>query len=85
MSWFRRFRPARRGKSRGGLEGGAADTAPGRAERSATGRQLAQINVRGDAELIARFRTLCRAERRTYADMLAVLLHAYERRDDSGR
>ena len=40
-----------------------------------------QINIRGDAEVIARFRALCRAERRTYADMLAVLLDAYDARE----
>ena len=40
--------------------------------------QIAQINVRGDPATIQRFRRLCKEDRRTYADMLRILLDAFE-------
>jgi hypothetical protein len=36
-----------------------------------------QINIRASRPLARRFRALCRAERRTYADMLGRLLDQY--------
>lgn len=42
--------------------------------------RIPQFNIRSNADLIARIRALCRAERRTFADVLRVLLDAYEAR-----
>ena len=39
-----------------------------------------QISIKAPLEVIERFRHLCRDDRRTYADMLSILMDAYERR-----
>ena len=39
-----------------------------------------QISIKAPLDVIARFRTLCRDDRRTYADMLSILMDGYERR-----
>lgn len=39
-----------------------------------------QISIKAPLDVIERFRHLCRDDRRTYADMLAILMGAYERR-----
>lgn len=36
-----------------------------------------QINIRAPDKVLKRFRMLCRAERRTYADMLSRMMDAY--------
>ena len=42
-----------------------------------------QISIKAPLETLRRFRRLCREDRRTYADMLAILMntHEHERRD----
>ena len=42
-------------------------------------RTEAQINIRGDARTLDRFKRLCRDDRRTYIDMLRILLDAFEK------
>ena len=37
-----------------------------------------QISIKAPLEVIARFRRLCRDDRRTYADMLAILMDSHE-------
>ncbi len=37
-----------------------------------------QISIKAPLEVIARFRRLCRDDRRTYADMLAILMNSHE-------
>ena len=37
-----------------------------------------QINVKGPAPVMERFKTICAAERRTYADMLKRLMAGYD-------
>lgn len=39
-----------------------------------------QISIKAPLDVIARFRTLCRDDRRTYADMLTILMDGYETR-----
>ncbi len=38
-----------------------------------------QISIKAPLDTLARFRRLCRDDRRTYADMLTILMDAYER------
>jgi hypothetical protein len=38
-----------------------------------------QISIKAPLEVIERFRRLCRDDRRTYADMLAILMDGFER------
>ncbi|WP_226584177.1 hypothetical protein [Acuticoccus sediminis] len=38
-----------------------------------------QISIKAPIDVIARFRRLCKDDRRTYADMLEILMNAYER------
>ncbi len=38
-----------------------------------------QISIKAPLEVIERFRRLCHDDRRTYADMLAILMENYER------
>ena len=40
-----------------------------------------QINIRGDARLLERFKRHCRDDRRTYIDMLRIMMDAYEARE----
>lgn len=40
-----------------------------------------QISIKAPTEVIARFRRLCKDDRRTYADMLEILMNAYETRE----
>lgn len=40
----------------------------------------AQINVRGDADTINRFKKLCKDDRRTYIDMLRIIMDTFEGR-----
>ena len=42
----------------------------------------AQLNVRAPVPVIDRFRTLCRAERRSYGEMLAILIERWETAGD---
>ncbi len=37
-----------------------------------------QISIKAPVAVIARFRRLCKDDRRTYADMLDILMKAYE-------
>ena len=39
-----------------------------------------QISIKAPEDVIARFRKLCRDDRRTYADMLGILMDAFEGR-----
>jgi hypothetical protein len=39
-----------------------------------------QISIKAPLDAIERFRRLCKDDRRTYADMLSILMDAYERR-----
>jgi hypothetical protein len=39
-----------------------------------------QVSIKAPAEVIERFRTLCRDDRRTYADMLEILMDRFEGR-----
>ena len=39
-----------------------------------------QITMRGRARVIERFRTICKDDRRTYLDMLEILMDRYEAR-----
>lgn len=41
-----------------------------------------QISIKAPLDVIDRFRKLCKDDRRTYADMLAILMTAYERKSD---
>ncbi|WMS45301.1 hypothetical protein RDV64_23320 (plasmid) [Acuticoccus sp. MNP-M23] len=38
-----------------------------------------QISIKAPTDVITRFRRLCKDDRRTYADMLEILMNAYER------
>ena len=40
-----------------------------------------QISIKAPLETLARFKKLCRDDRRTYADMLRILMDAFERED----
>lgn len=40
-----------------------------------------QISIKAPLDVIARFRKLCKDDRRTYADMLSILMNAFEKRD----
>lgn len=40
-----------------------------------------QISIKAPLDVIARFRKLCKDDRRTYADMLTILMDGYERRE----
>ena len=42
--------------------------------------QDGQISIKAPIDVIERFRTLCRDDRRTYADMLAILMDAFSLR-----
>ena len=39
-----------------------------------------QVSIKAPEEVIERFRKLCRDDRRTYADMLGILMDAFEGR-----
>lgn len=39
-----------------------------------------QISIKAPTDVITRFRRLCKDDRRTYADMLEILMNAYEGR-----
>ena len=39
-----------------------------------------QISIKAPLDVIERFRTLCRDDRRTYADMLTILMDAFDPR-----
>ncbi|SFE88773.1 hypothetical protein [Roseivivax sediminis] len=39
-----------------------------------------QISIKAPIDVISRFRKLCKDDRRTYADMLSILMDAYENR-----
>lgn len=38
----------------------------------------AQLNLKGPREVLDRFKALCKADRRTYADMLGILMDRYD-------
>ncbi|OOY22479.1 hypothetical protein BMI91_19550 [Thioclava sediminum] len=42
--------------------------------------QEGQFNIRAPVATIERFKTLCKSDRRTYADMLEILMNEFERR-----
>ena len=39
-----------------------------------------QISIKAPTDVIDRFRRLCKDDRRTYSDMLAILMNAYEQK-----
>ncbi len=39
-----------------------------------------QISIKAPLDVIERFRGICKDDRRTYADMLTILMDAYERK-----
>ena len=39
-----------------------------------------QISIKAPGEVVERFRSLCKGDRRTYADMLRILMDAFEGR-----
>ena len=39
-----------------------------------------QVSIKAPLDVIERFRTMCRDDRRTYADMLGILMDRFERR-----
>lgn len=39
-----------------------------------------QISIKGPLSTIRRFKTICKEDRRTYADMLEILMNAFEKR-----
>lgn len=87
MTWLKRFRRKPRDADRDVPHRDERSSQHPETSRSASGpsepapspgQRVPQINIRGEAELIGRFRAHCRDERRTYADMLRVLLDAYE-------
>jgi hypothetical protein len=39
-----------------------------------------QVSIKAPLDVIERFRAMCRDDRRTYADMLGILMDAYEDR-----
>lgn len=41
-----------------------------------------QISIKAPLDVIERFRKLCKDDRRTYADMLGILMTEYERKAD---
>ena len=47
-------------------------------EKSPTPRQ-ARIGINGDAAVLERFQKLCRDDRRTYVEMLRILIDAFEK------
>ena len=61
------------------VEEGRAD-APSERWPSREALRDGQISIKAPLETIARFRRLCRDDRRTYADMLRILMEAYERK-----
>lgn len=40
-----------------------------------------QISIKGPLKTIRRFQALCKDDRRTYADMLNILMDAFEKKD----
>lgn len=40
-----------------------------------------QVSIKAPLDVIARFKKLCKDDRRTYADMLTILMNAYEQRE----
>lgn len=43
--------------------------------------QDGQVSIKAPLEVIERFRKLCKDDRRTYADMLSILMNEYDRRE----
>ncbi|MDX5412869.1 MAG: hypothetical protein LPK02_07460 [Rhodobacterales bacterium] len=39
----------------------------------------AQISIKGPADVIERFKELCKSDRRTYSDMLGILMDHFEK------
>ena len=39
-----------------------------------------QISIKAPLDVIERFRRLCKDDRRTYADMMSILMDAYEQK-----
>ena len=39
-----------------------------------------QVSIKAPRDVIERFRKLCKDDRRTYADMLSIVMDAYERK-----
>lgn len=75
---LKRFEPGR--------AGGTADPAPPPADDppprwpSREPVQDGQISIKAPLDVIARFKRLCKDDRRTYADMLAILMDRFETR-----
>ena len=58
----------------------AADTAPPERWPSREPIRDGQISIKAPLDMIERFRGICKDDRRTYADMLTILMDAYERK-----
>lgn len=58
----------------------ASNSAPPERWPSREPVQDGQISIKAPLDTIARFRRLCKDDRRTYADMLQILMDAYERK-----
>lgn len=85
MTWWRRRLSPRKERDQeraGGLGRGDLARSPETPQGTVPPGKQIQINIRGDRALLERFKALCRAERRTYADMLAILIREYERGRD---
>jgi len=71
------FRPRHsEGKGAPSADAKAIDATSGFPSREAS--RDAQINMRGPQHVLERFKAMCKADRRTYHDMLEILMHAYE-------
>ena len=41
-----------------------------------------QLSIKGSLNTIHRFKSMCKADRRTYADMLEILMSSFEKNND---
>ena len=71
---LRQFEPSRPAAN---LEEGRGEAPPERWPSREASRD-GQISIKAPLETLARFRRLCRDDRRTYADMLRILMDAFE-------
>lgn len=79
MKWFRKGKRGRTVEPSDDSERDREPTPPATSKRhKATRNDVAQISMRGDPEVVDRFRQLCRADRRTYLEMLSILMDHYE-------
>lgn len=78
LARLRQFEPARDGE----MTPSEVPLAAAPAERwpSREAVRDGQISIKAPFDVIERFRRLCQDDRRTYADMLAILMDSHERR-----